>query len=537
MPLEHSRVETPQAQADAAPIIELADLSLTRQGRPLLRDFSWSLWPGENWAVIGPNGAGKTMFMRLAAGELWPDPDAGRRVYRLDGQTGGPLVVKSRLGSVSLAQHVDYLRQERDIGALDVVLSGFSGCLRLYGEPAPDQLAAARALLDDFGLGRLHGRPLHAMSLGQGRKVLLARALVRQPRLLFLDEALDGLDAASRAFMLERLDRFAAQGGQFVMTAHRAEDLSGAVNRVLRIEAGRAAWQGPTAEAPLSRPRAEGAVASRPPVVPSSASSSSPASSSVTDPAATAALPSPATSSAEAVPPSTATAAGKRPDWLARLENVSVRRAGQDVLSDVSWTVRPGQIWRVGGPNGSGKSTLLRLLAGDLHPLPGGRVLRFGRPADRPLTLWELRRRIGLVSGEFQAGYHHDLPAEDVVASGFFGSIGLWRTPDAAQRAQARRLLARVSLDHKADQPFLSLSSGEQRRAVLARALVHDPDLLLLDEPCAGLDPDSRLAFLDALVPLAAAGQAVVLVSHYPDDVPPGARRLILAGGRVVEKT
>ena len=199
------------------------------------------------------------------------------------------------------------------------------------------------------------------------------------------------------------------------------------------------------------------------------------------------------------------------------LEGVSVRRDGTLLLDGVDWRVEPGQHWVVLGPNGSGKSTLLRLAALHLHPSAGrGHVLGMAALAD---------------------AFRPELPAADVVMTARHGALEpWWHDYDDADRSRARELLKRLGCGDRADHAFGTLSSGERQRVLLARTLMTDPDVLLLDEPTAALDLGGREELVGALAGLAAdAGTPpMALVTHHVEEIPPGFTHcLMLAGGRV----
>ena len=207
--------------------------------------------------------------------------------------------------------------------------------------------------------------------------------------------------------------------------------------------------------------------------------------------------------------------------------------AGRPVLHDLTWTVRAGESWAVVGPNGAGKSTLVRLMVGDEQAMPGGRVRRLdlGERAD----VWSVKARVGIASPELQARHRADTPAVEVVASGLSASIGVTERPTDAERAAALRAMARFGVAHLAGRGAHGVSYGELRRLVLARALVNDPELLVLDEPCDGLDAESRLALLADVEALCREGRTVVLVTHHLEDVVPAIGHVLeLRGGRAV---
>jgi molybdate transport system ATP-binding protein len=179
--------------------------------------------------------------------------------------------------------------------------------------------------------------------------------------------------------------------------------------------------------------------------------------------------------------------------------------------------MRRGESWAVRGPNGAGKSTFLRLLLGEEHLAPGGRILRLdlGPSAD----VREVRARVGLLSPDLQARHRGDATGLEVVLSGFGGSIGLSEQPTSTQRESALAWLDAVGAAHLADRSIQAISYGELRRLLLARALVVDPDVLLLDEPFSGLEPRARSEAMELVDALCRAGRPVVLVTHHDDEV------------------
>ncbi|MGB8652375.1 MAG: ABC transporter ATP-binding protein [Mycobacteriales bacterium] len=218
------------------------------------------------------------------------------------------------------------------------------------------------------------------------------------------------------------------------------------------------------------------------------------------------------------------------------LSGVTVVREGATLLADVDWTVREGERWVVLGPNGAGKTTLLSIAAAALFPSKGAVELlgeRFGE-AD----LGELRTRVGLSSSALNDRVPPHERAVDVVVTAAHGVIGRWKEGyDTADVSRAADLLARVGLRAFADRRFGSLSEGERKRVLLARALMTDPELLLLDEPAAGLDLGAREALLRLLTRLWASPGAPpsVLVTHHVEEIPVGTTHALLLGrGRVV---
>jgi iron complex transport system ATP-binding protein len=218
------------------------------------------------------------------------------------------------------------------------------------------------------------------------------------------------------------------------------------------------------------------------------------------------------------------------------LERVSVTIDGTVVLDGVDWSVATGQHWVVLGPNGGGKSTLVRVAGLALHP-SRGRVRVLGAELGR-VDIRPLRARVGTSSAALVDQLRPGLTAHEVVVTARRGALEpWWHSYDDVDHDAARRALAARAVGHLAERSFGTLSSGERQRVLLARALVNEPALVLLDEPNAGLDLGAREQLVRALVELAAedGAPATVLVTHHVEDIPPSTTHLAaVAGGRVV---
>lgn len=215
------------------------------------------------------------------------------------------------------------------------------------------------------------------------------------------------------------------------------------------------------------------------------------------------------------------------------LHDITVEIDGRTVLDGIDWRIEPGQNWVVLGPNGGGKSTLLDVASLGRHPTAGSVTVlghRLGRVDIRPL-----RARIGLSSAALAGRLRDRLTAGEVVRCGRYGALEpWWHTYTDADHARASELLARVQLGGFDDRTFGTLSSGERQRVLLARAMVNDPDIVLLDEPTAGLDMGGRESLVAALESIArGGGPSTVLVTHHVEDIPATTTHLLaVAGGR-----
>ncbi len=219
-----------------------------------------------------------------------------------------------------------------------------------------------------------------------------------------------------------------------------------------------------------------------------------------------------------------------------RLQDVTVERDGRLIVDQVNWTVEAGQRWVVLGRNGAGKTTLVRIASLYLHPTAGD-VWVLGEQLGRT-DVRRLRSRIGVASQAFADLLRPELATEDVVVTACRGALEpWWHTYTFAERERARSLLDRLGIAHLAGHAFGTLSSGERQRAMLARTLMSDPALLLLDEPTAGLDLAAREDLLARLADLAADPTVapIVQITHHTEEIPPGFTHLLLMqAGRVL---
>jgi len=473
--------ETPRLSA-----IEI-DHASVRLGRHwALRDVRFELRAGQRWLLSGPNGAGKTVFLKLLRGDVWPTPTgAERRRYRLgDEWQDQPLEARERIAYLGSERQDRYDRHGLDARVADVVATGLTGEDRLLETPTVAQWRAVRDALVEVGLAGLAERRFLTLSHGQRRRILLARCLVGRPDVLLLDEALDGLDAASRRAFLRVLRGASLRNAAWVVSTHRPSERPGGVTHVARLEAGRLRVAATETAAALARShRRRQAI-----VRPSRRASSR-----------------------------TAQAAADTP--LVSVAGASVFRDQRRVLGPLDWAIGAGEHWHVAGPNGAGKSTLIALLYGDLAPATGGRITRRGLARGQPLIDW--KHTAGLVSPELQACYAATAcTAAEIVVSGLHSSIGLNLRPTKEELARARRWLVRLGLDGLAQRRARELSYGQLRRVLVARALVAPRRLLLLDEPFDGLDAQARRLVSARLWQAVRRGSQIVIATHHMDDVP-----------------
>ncbi|UTF49699.1 ATP-binding cassette domain-containing protein [Desulfomicrobium sp. ZS1] len=435
----------------------------------ILHDLNLTLCGGEHFAVLGDNGAGKTTLLRLLVGELWPSQrSGGTRTYRLFGEeSSSPIGIRPHVRLVTPAMADWYLRHDLRVPVWEIICAGLHNTPFLYHEPTEAEREKARALGLEMGLGLVLDRPMRAVSTGQAKRALLARALIASPKLLAVDELTQGLDRQGQLKLLDALNRIAATGRtRLLVSGHGLLPVPEEVRGRIYLEHGRMVER-PTQVRP-------GALA----------------------------LPEERASSV-------------RPDTVVELELCTVVMEGRAAVDTLSWTIRAGECWGVLGHNGGGKSTLLQLITGYRRPWPGGEAKWFGRAG---LTrMREVRGRIGILAPWIGERIEPGATCRDVLLSGLCDGLGVHSGLSAPQISQAEELATAWGMEDWLDRPLGSLSYGQTRQVMLARGVVHVPDLLVLDEPFSGLDASWQARMVELLRHWAATGRTLVLATHSPE--------------------
>jgi len=477
--------------------IEIGNASVRLGRHWALRDVSLDVRAGEHWLLLGPNGAGKTVLLKLLRGDVWPTP-TGREIRRYHLRNGDtleqPLFAADRIVYLGPERQDRYLRYESRLDVAQVVLTGYDDSDFPLQSPTLAQQRRILQVLRQVGLAGYASRTFLSLSYGQRRRVLLARAVVREPDVLLLDEALNGLDVKGRAAFLRALRLASSPRTAWILTSHRRGDAPAGLTHIARIAHGgiknvtdlRVGAADPAALqlearpeiAPASRRNAPGASVGQSRIRPA------------------------------------------RP--LLRVHRASVYRAERNVIGMFDWTLDRGQHWCLRGANGSGKSTLIAMLYGDLWPAHGGKLERYWPAVD------DWKARVALVSPELQARYAATgCTVEQIVASGFHASIGLNEWPTAVELRRVRRELRAWGLTDLAARQARELSYGQLRLVLVARAFVRSRRLWLLDEPFDGLDAEARQRFRARLDAAVSRGATVVMATHHEEDLPAYVTRVL----------
>lgn len=438
---------------------------------------------GESWAFVGSNGSGKSALARAIAGDL----------LLLNGKRHSDFGNIVRLSFEQLQKLVadEWQRNNTDMLSADEDDTG-----RTTAEIIQHQVADATrcaTLAAQFGIAHLLTRRFKYLSTGETRKTLLCQVLMQQPDLLVLDEPFDGLDVSARQQLADTLAQLAAQGQTMVLVLNRFDDIPAFVQHVGVLADCTLASVGPREQVLSDALIAQLAYSETLDGMP---------------------LPETEDPTRQVRPP--------EGEALIVLRNGVVQYNDKPILHGLNWQVSPGQHWQITGQNGAGKSTLLSLITGDHAQGYSNDLTLFGRRRGSGETIWDIKRHIGYVSSSLHLDYRVSSSVRNVILSGFFDSIGIYQAVSDRQQQLTTQWLELLGLaGSTADLPFHSLSWGQQRLALIARALVKHPALLILDEPLQGLDPLNRQLVRRWIDILIAEGRTQLLfVSHHAEDAP-----------------
>lgn len=497
------------------PLIQLVRCDVQKNGAILLPGLTWQMSDGDAWLVTGANGGGKSIFASALAGNLDIVP-AGDGLY--SNLFSGSIALVSFEAAAALIE-AEKARDDSDFVEGGIDPGRTARAFIAEALDGADPLAATglerHPAVLSCGITAILDRGLKYLSTGEIRRTLLCRALASNADLLILDEPFEGLDTTSRKILWDLLAEMTAPAREhttrLLLLMDRPESLPPAINRVLELSDRRISFSGTleqyrtrlAARAEANAGELSGRLAEMRSELDEVRSRSE-----------------------------LNLAESKRTDKtvLVEMKNVTVEWSGKKVLDNLSWKLVKGEHWLIRGPNGSGKTTFLELITGDNPQVFRNEVYLFGSRRGSGETIWELKEKMGIVSYRLHVEYRSlgDLDLESVILSGIHDSIGLYEQCGEEERALAKKWLHLAGFAGRDHERFGSLSYGEQRSVLIARAAVKCPPILILDEPCHGLDGEHRSRILALLEAIAAGGTSTLLhVTHDPTEVLPCEKRVL----------
>lgn len=474
---------------------DITNLSVSYGNQHVLRDLNWHTQAGQHIVLAGKSGSGKTTLAKAIAG-LIPYQGSIRTHSSdrtADSDTTTVHYVPNWYQFTNLEGERNFYYQQRynrhqgqDTVTVKRDLVDFTNRETLHFGDLEQRITS-------FGMTHLMGSQLIELSSGEHKKLQLVKSLSRRPDLLIVDQPYTGLDRESRATLHAWFNELAAEGVQLLLISNDSE-LPACINTYVEIKHGQVHLVPRVQDIQLD-----------------------------------------ATRRRKPIPEFLKASPADSFDTIAKLQDIHVRYGEKVVLDQVNWLIKPGEKWLLQGPNGSGKSTLLSLINGD-HPQSYGlQVELFDCPRGSGESIWDIKEKIGMISPEMLWYFDQTATVWHTVASGFYDSIGWFTDVKFEEKKKIDELLAFFDLEIEKNKLLHTLPLGKQRLAMLARSIIKNPPLLVLDEPCQGLDAIQTQYFNDVVDELCAFGKTLIYVGHYESRLPNCIeKRLTLKNGRVV---
>ena len=461
----------------------------------LAKPVDFCLCDGEHIAVVGPNGGGKSMLVDIITGAhplLMHDPE-----YDFSPSAKG--MVSDNIQYITFrdsygTQQSYYLQLRWNQTEIDKETPTVGQLLEeaylQAGEDTPERRKMQQHLYELFHIGHLLDKYVILMSSGETRKYQLTRTLLKEPRVLIMDNPFIGLDAETRDQLKNLLTDLSRERAlQMILVLSKTDDIPDFITHVVEVRDMTVGPKQTISEYYENRKPYPARVLSE--------------------------------EKEKAILGLPYNDKEYNTDEVVKMNAVSIRYGERTILDKLDWTVKNGERWALSGQNGSGKSTLLSLVCADNPQSYACDIELFGVPRGSGETIWDIKKHIGYVSPEMHRAYLRDLPAVRIVASGLKDSVGLYVKPTEEEYGICRFWMNIFGLKGLEERTFLKLSSGEQRLVLLARAFVKDPELLILDEPLHGLDNRNRRLVKDVIETFCRRrNKTMIMVTHYQEELP-----------------
>jgi molybdate transport system ATP-binding protein len=496
-------------------LLSISDAVLKLGNQSVFNTLNFRVNKGEHWALVGESGSGKSALLQVIAGKFHlsagsirycfheeflanhPEPDAHLTFHRLIA------MVESRHHFRNLSNTGDFYYQQRYNSSDSedaLTVEQYLDTIKVYAD-------------NDFGwtmakvIQKLHLEPLKdkqliKLSNGETKRLLIAAALLKNPVLLMLDNPLAGLDVETRAEFGSIITTITDSGISIIIATSPFEIPSAIIN-VAVLKSGRIDRQIQASEF---------------------------------DPRILANSSDDGIDKNELADLLNLKAEKPAFSWIVKMDKVNIRYGEKQVLKDVDWHIKQGERWALLGHNGAGKSTLLSLINADNPQAYANDIILFDRKRGTGESIWDIKSKTGFISPELYQYFPTDNSCLQVIESGFYDTMGLFRPSDLKKSAIALRWMKALEIDQYARQLLKNIPASAQRLCLLARALIKNPTLLIFDEPCQGMDQHQVIHFksiVDTICEL--SNVTVIYVTHYQHEIPDSVTRVLkLEKGEVV---
>lgn len=480
----------------STPIIQTSNLNF-QYDKPILEDFNWEISSGECWMLGGLSGSGKTTLAKIISGEIKNFEGKVEVSFNEDSELPKKVLYVSnwfQFSNLDGDRNFYYQQRYNQIAKNDT-LTVFAE-LNHFGKEESLDFGTLESYLKPFGFENFKNQQLIELSSGEHKKLQLLKALWLKPQVLIIDQPYTGLDVKSRQFLNQAFDNLIQENVTLILINNDDEYPEG-VQYFVEIENGRLVYRNSPKDFSKGEER-----------IPKS-------------------LPFFLQNNQES-----------ERESLIKLENINIFYGEKQVLKNIDWEVNSGEQWLLQGHNGSGKSTLLSLLNGDHPQAYANEIYLFGKKRGSGESIWDIKEKIGMISPELHWYFDMNANVGQTIASGFFDSMSLYQKLSFDQQQQLEQILYFFDLKDDKKKKLNTLPLGKQRVALLARTLIRKPKLLILDEPCQGMDNEQTKYFNQVIDDLASQGQSLIYVGHFESQLPKKlSHKFVLENGTTKIKT
>jgi molybdate transport system ATP-binding protein len=484
-------------------MIHLENVTIRKENTLILEDINISFYEPFKVGLIGENGSGKSTLLDVISGKIFPFKGKVTKPHYSEIQTVPKDYSFSRIiGAAYQYYQQRYSAYDSEIGpTLREVLQNRIKPVGTIDEksvvlpPPAYEEKHLTEICKKLHIFHLLERKVTSLSNGETRRSLIAWSLLKKPKILLLDNPFTGLDTASKELLREIINTLDTS---LILVANQA-DLPSEINQLIYLTKGKV-------EGKYNRPFPKDLIREK------------------------------KVELDEIILNTVFTKSESTFEIAFEIKNGTVSYGDKKALDNVNWKIKRGEKWALSGPNGSGKTTLLSLLSADNPKAYQNDIVLFDRKRGSGESIWDIKKKIGFVSPELHLFFPRNNSVLKVVASGLFDSIGLYRKLKTDEEQKAEQLLELLNLIHLKDRLMNQISTGEQRQVLLARALIKNPPLLLLDEACQNLDYQQMVYFRELVNDLVTRlDKTLIYVTHNPEEIPAAVTRfLYLENGKVI---